>query len=59
MASFYSLNKITSLDNITSKEHKILSLTVNQATYSDFNSSLRLGACLFIKGQYILCGKST
>ena len=59
MTSFYVLKNITPLDNITTKDYKALQSAILQAEKSDFDSSLRLGACLMIQGQCILWREPT
>ena len=55
----YFQTKTTPLQNITNKDCKALNIAVSQAEESIFRSSKRLGACLVIKGKYVLRGEST
>lgn len=55
----YVLTKITPLSMLTTKDLRSLDLAINQAEKSSFDSSLRLGSCLELKGLRVLWGEST
>lgn len=55
----YVLTKITSLNEIRSRDYKALQLAIDQAEKSLFSSSRRLGACLVVQGECILWGEPT
>ena len=54
--TYYKLHSITPLSDIRPKDWKYLNLAIQVAEKSNFNSSLRLGACLQVKKQCFLCG---
>jgi hypothetical protein len=53
--SLYNLVNIISVDNLTTKRLKYISLAANIAENSDFEASKRLGAFLEYKGSHYLC----
>jgi hypothetical protein len=59
MNNLYTLKNVVPLNEISSKDCKALNFAIYQAEKSLFVSSLRLGACITIKGQHILRRKPT
>ena len=52
----YILSSITPLDKISHRDQKSLNVAYESAFTSDFNSSLRLGACIKHAKGYVLRG---
>ena len=52
----YILSTITPLENISTRDRKSLNVAYTSALTSDFNSSLRLGACINHAKGYVLRG---
>lgn len=52
----YSLHKITRIDNLSRLHTQNIDKCIDVAYNSDFKSSLRLGASIYIKGSCFLWG---
>ena len=55
--AFYQTSRTTPFVNLRSKDLKYINIASYQAEKSSFDSSLRLGACIQVKGSCILWGE--
>lgn len=53
----YKLTNTIPFNELGRKHLRYLNMAIDSAEKSEFNSSLRLGSCLVIKGECLLWGK--
>ena len=53
---YYTLNKTTNYSDLSKRDLTYINNAISSAETSPFHSSLRLGACIILKGYCILRG---